>query len=566
MIGRAADRLLAFAPLVAVLAICGAPLLLLVRVALIEDGAPSFGPILDALDSRSAQRALWNSLESATISAVAATLLGAVFAVAVGLTDIRAKGALVFMLLLPLMIPPHVTAIAWLQAVGPSSPVLRPLGLAPPPGSNPLHGGFGVVLLLSLQHAPLAFLTIRAALRALPREMSDAARIAGAPPLRMLRRVALPLIAPALIAAATLCFVAALGNFGTAALLGVPGRYTTLPVLIWSRLASFGPSVLTAAAALSVLIGAVALTALALQGIATRRAGVALSGLPQPAMALRLGRARPWVEAAFWLFIAATLVLPLTALVATALLPTYGVPLTAETITFRNFVEVAFEQGSTARAFVNSTLISGVAALTLAALAIAIGFQLAQGGGGRVERWAAGAARAIGDAAYSVPGVVVAIAMVLAFLRPLPLVGVSIYNTIWIIGVAYLVAFLAIALKPVEAASAQLDPNLDAAARVAGAGPLRRLRRIYAPLVAPSAASGALLVFLTAYNEITISALLWSAGSETIGSTILNYEDGGYTVLAAAMATLTVAATVLLMLVLDAAGRRLPPGVVPWRD
>jgi iron(III) transport system permease protein len=89
--------------------------------------------------------------------------------------------------------------------------------------------------------------------------------------------------------------------------------------------------------------------------------------------------------------------------------------------------------------------------------------------------------------------------------------------------------------------------------------------RIFAPLAAPAAASGAILVFLTAYNEITVSALLWSRGNETIGSVIFNYETGGYTTIAAAMAVVTVAATAALMLVLDAAGRRLPPGVVPWR-
>ncbi|MEO0362026.1 MAG: iron ABC transporter permease, partial [Pseudomonadota bacterium] len=94
---------------------------------------------------------------------------------------------------------------------------------------------------------------------------------------------------------------------------------------------------------------------------------------------------------------------------------------------------------------------------------------------------------------------------------------------------------------------------------------MRRMTRISAPLVAPAAASGAILVFLTAYNEVTVSALLWSSGAETIGTVIFNYEDGGYTTLAAAMAAVTVVATVLLMAALDRLGRRAPPGVVPWR-
>ncbi|MEO1102833.1 MAG: iron ABC transporter permease, partial [Pseudomonadota bacterium] len=68
-----------------------------------------------------------------------------------------------------------------------------------------------------------------------------------------------------------------------------------------------------------------------------------------------------------------------------------------------------------------------------------------------------------------------------------------------------------------------------------------------------------------AYNEITVSTLLWSPGNETIGTTIFNYEDGGYSTLAAAMSAVTVAVTVLLMVALDRFGRHLPEGAVPWR-
>ena len=111
-----------------------------------------------------------------------------------------------------------------------------------------------------------------------------------------------------------------------------------------------------------------------------------------------------------------------------------------------------------------------------------------------------------------------------------------------------------------------MDGALNDAARVSGAGYGRRLARIHAPLVAPAAASGALLVFLTAYNEVTVSALLSSHGSETIGTTIFNYEDGGYTTLAAAMSSVVVAATVLIMWGMNALAGRVPSGVIPCRD
>jgi iron(III) transport system permease protein len=541
------------------------PLWRLFAVGLAPEGAMSLEPLISALESRSAWRATMNSLDSAFWSAVVATILGTGLALVVGLTDVRAKGVLVFLVLLPMMIPPHVTAISWIQALGPQSPLLRSLGLAPEVGTtHPLYSREGVILLLSLQHSPLVFLVIRAALRAQPRELSDAARISGASAGRVMTRIVLPLLAPALFAGFALAFVSALGNFGIQALLGIPARFITLPVLIWQRMASFGVGMLTNVAVVAMIMAFVAVVAVIVLNLLQRFGRAALIGPPRPPLAIRLGKARPLTEGLLWAFIAAVLVLPLASLLSTALVVTYGLPLTLETITFQNFAEILFRQQVTLRAFANSTTAAGLAALALAVIATFVAHLMTRRD--RASRTAARTMETLGDVTYAIPGIVLSIAFIIAFIRPLPVIGVSLYNTLLIIGLAYLTAFLSIALKPVSAAFAQLDPALDDAARVAGAGYFRRMARVFGPLVAPAAASGAILVFLTAYNEITVSALLWSPGNETIGTTIFNYEDGGYTTLAAAMSAVTVAATVLLMIALDRLGRNLPPGTVPWRD
>jgi iron(III) transport system permease protein len=136
-----------------------------------------------ALSSRSVQRALWHSLESAALAAALAVLLGGGLGLLIGLTDIRGRVALSFAVLMLLMIPPHVTAIAWMQMLGPSSVLLQVLGAAPPPGStNPLYSREGVIALLALQQVPIVYLTLRAALRAFPRDLAEAARVIGAGP------------------------------------------------------------------------------------------------------------------------------------------------------------------------------------------------------------------------------------------------------------------------------------------------------------------------------------------------------------------------------------------------
>jgi iron(III) transport system permease protein len=162
--------------------------------------------------------------------------------------------------------------------------------------------------------------------------------------------------------------------------------------------------------------------------------------------------------------------------------------------------------------------------------------------------------------------VVLAIAAILLFLKPLPVVGWSLYNTVWIILFCYLARFLVLGLRPVISGYYQLDRTLEEASQIAGARLLRRLRTIILPLVAPAAAAGALLIFLTAFNELTVSALLWSSGSETLGVVFFSFQQGGDSNFAAALGVLTVIVSIALMLSTLPMAGRLPQGVLPWRD
>jgi ABC-type spermidine/putrescine transport system permease subunit II len=125
------------------------------------------------------------------------------------------------------------------------------------------------------------------------------------------------------------------------------------------------------------------------------------------------------------------------------------------------------------------------------------------------------------------PGVVLAIACILLFLRPLPLIGVSIYATPFIIVFAYLARFLPLALKPPLAAMAVLARDQEEASALDGANAWQRLRHVIVPNLLPAAGAGGLLVFLLAFNELTVSALLWTAGTETLGVALFSLEDAG---------------------------------------
>jgi len=549
---------------------------LVVAVALILGGLPLFrlaaaafapgwrfapGEALAEMTSRTAVTATWHTLETASLSAFGALVVGGIVALTLGITDVRGKRPLAFAFVFSMMIAPQVAALAFLSLLAPNSQILALIGLAPPPGTpNPLLGRGGIILVMAMHHAPLVAITLWTGLRSIPQSLVEAAQMEGAAPMTITARIIIPVLRPQIIAAGLIAFVAGVGNFGIPALLGLPVNYLTLPTLIYRRLSSFGPSSLGETAALAVLVGAVAVLGVAASALAARgqRGKVEIEHPLEPYWLL--GPTRPLVAAGLWLLLVLKLGLPLLALVSEALTPALGVPLSWQTLTFDKFSEVLLRQAATIRAFRNSLLFAGGAALILASLAIAFAYGLERRLG-KLRR----AVELMIELPYALPGIVLAIACILIFLKPLPLIGVSIYGTPFIILFAYLARFLPLALKAPVAAMAQIEAHHEDAAKIDGASLTQMLRFVVAPILAPAAAVSALMVFLVAFNELTVSALLWSSGTETLGVVLFSLKEAGLAGEAAAVAISACSVILAVMLALDLIGRNRQHNILPWQ-
>ena len=537
-----------------------APVLRLFVEGVTDQGAVGLSLAGEVLRQPSTLSALKHSLVTTGFGTLVSVVLGSAFAFLVALTDLRAKAALVFCLMIPMMIPPQITALSWTQIMGPSSVLLKTLGLAPPLGSpQPLYSAQGIILLLGIQHMSIIFLTLRAGLRAIPQEVVEAARISGARGLRTWWQVVMPLTLPSLAAGTAITFVTALGNFGIPAMLGIPAGYATLPTLVYQKLAGMGTSVLAEVSILAMLIGAVAVTGILTQRFFQSRQRVYLVGATSRPLAIPLGAARLPVEVLLWAVVCTILVLPMFGLLATSLVPAYGVPLRLDTVTLQAWTEVLLRQPVTTRAFANSFGLAIGAAVVLMLLCLPLAW-LMERNPTRLSRLF----DSLLDLPYALPGVVLSIAMILLLIK-LPFTDATLYGTIWIIFLAYLARFFAVMFRPVQASLKQLDPAMGEAAQSVGASLFQRLRDVIVPLSAPAAAAGAILVFLTAFNELTVSALLWSSGTETLGVVIFNLDDSGETAMASALAMTIVLVVMALMVLVQLMSRRFPKGVVPWQ-
>lgn len=544
-----------------VLGLCVWPLMRLMALVFADGLVDGLGFVGEVWASGAARVATINTIDAAFWATALSVLLGAGMALLVSLTDVRGRVMLVFLLILPLLIPPQVSALAWLSLIGPQSPLWALPGLEGfRPSRNPLLGRNGVILVMGIEHAPMVFLALRAGLRALPGDLIDAARGAGSRPMGTVGRVILPLMMPALLAGAALAFVSAIGNFGVPALLGIPGRYPVLSTLIYQRLSGFGPGALPEVAALALILAGIAAVGILVQAVALRRFAVPTDRTGGGHRGFPLGRARVAVTAATWTLMTVFAILPLLALLAAALVPSIGVRLTLATVTIDNLVEVVAGLSMTQRAFINSVALATMAAVLSLAVAVPLAWLAMRGyRAARIFNLAA-------DVPYVLPGIVLSIAFILTFLPPLPGLGISLYNTLWILLLAYLARFFALALRPVMSALTQLDPALEEAARNVGARGLHRLLTIVLPLVAPAVGAGAILVFLGAFSELTVSALLWSRGNETLGVVVFSLYDEGRTTMAAAVSIWVLAVVLTLAGLVTLLARHLPEGVLPWQS
>lgn len=521
-----------------------------------EDSA-WLGLMLTTLSSRSTLRALSGTLQTSALSVVISTLLGVILAFAVSLLKLRTRSALTFLILMPLIVPSQTMALAWIELLGAQSPILKPLGLAPLPGTaNPLYSTGGIALVMGIEHMPLVFIAVRAALRVLPADLVEAARIIGIPAGRIGRSIVLPIVMPSVLAGSLIAFTAAIGNFGVPALLGIPGRIPVLTTQIYQRLNGFGPAAAGQVATLALLLTLMAALAIFLRNLVTRRFAVPLpAGVP-----FLPRRTVPAIEVLLWLVVLALSLVPLVALVMTALLPALGVPFGADTVSLDQFRAV-LGNDAVRRAFANSLLLAFVTAFLCGLIAIPFAFLCIR----RPNPVLKVLDTAI-EVPWVVPGTVVGLGMILAFLRPLPLIGVSIYGTMTILVIAYLARFLPLVLRPIAAAAQSADPSLDEAARVAGAGLARRILSVFFPGVLPAAVAGAVVVVMTALNELTVSSLLWSSGNETIGVMVFALQYEGNSTAAAAVALLSMLLVLALAVLVTALGGWLPKRTLPWGE
>ena len=409
-------------------------------------------------------------------------------------------------LVLPLAMPAYVMAYAytdWLQFTGPVQSALRALTgwQAREYWFPEIRSIGGAAVVLSLALYPYVYLIARTAFRDLPRSALEAGRLAGRSAWGNFWRVALPLARPAVAAGTALALMETLADFGTVSYFALE-VFTTGIFKAWL---SMGDSL--AAAQLSSCLLAFVLVVLALERATRGRAAFHGNAPAKPVPPQRL---RAWPSA--------------LATLACAMPVLLGFLIPAVILLQLAFTDPGARWGTRLLGLVgNSFTISGVTAISgvLLALTMAYAARLS-------KSRAAAAANRFAALGYAMPGAVVA----LGVLVPLGRLdnwlagliedatglksGLLLTGTIAALVYACLVRFLAVALQTIEAGLARITPSMEEAARSLGAAPAATLARVHAPLLAPSLATAALLVFVDVLKELPATFALRPFNFDTL--------------------------------------------------
>jgi molybdate transport system permease protein len=212
------------------------------------------GSLWPLLTSPGARDALWLSLRTSVVATLLCVVLGVPLALLLARASFPGRRVVRALLLLPLVLPPVVGGLALLTLLGRSGLLggaLDALGMRVP------FTTAAVVLAQAFVALPFLVLTLDGALRSHDTAHEDVAATLGARPTRVLLRVTLPALAPALVSGTVLAFARALGEFGaTITFAGaLQGITQTLPLEIYLQRSS-DPD---AAVALSLVLVVVAL-------------------------------------------------------------------------------------------------------------------------------------------------------------------------------------------------------------------------------------------------------------------------------------------------------------------
>jgi iron(III) transport system permease protein len=483
-----------------------------------------------------------NTLQYATLSTVMAVAGGAGAAILVSRTNLPFRNAYGRLLLLPILLPPLGVVLGWIVVWGPGGYLTNLFSQRLHVGTLAIDTIPGMSLIEASRLLPVAYMTCEAALSRADSSLEDAARSAGAAPLKVLRKVTIPMLRPALLNSATLIFTLSVASLGIPLLLGTPRNIkfvSSYLYLQWTNAAQPDPATVSAGAVM-LLVVATALLLLRNRLIGAEARYVSIAGRAGRTAMLSLRSWRWPLALAIALYLVFSTVLPVLGLAVMSFVVVLT-PLVApwKLATWDNWHQLT--TGEFHRAITNSLEISFVGAILATAL-VAIATLVAHRSRFPLRK----ALPFVMLYPRATPGLIIGIGFFWTYLLTWG-IGSWLRGSIWGIMLAFVVRNLPFAYVVMYPTLARIGEELDRAGRAAGAGWWRTSRSIVLPLLRPAIFSAFILMFVEILCDYDPALFLVKPGNEVIGTTMLSQFIQGMVGPVAALAMVQVVVTLVVL-------------------
>lgn len=515
------------------------------------------------LASPLSQRVFYTPLINTFIVTVAFTtismVVGVTLAWLVARTDMPFKALVSAAVVLPYILPSWTIALAWTtlfrtdsQTLGAEGFFQAATGIAVPDWVT--FGLFPITIVTVINYYAYAYLLTTAALSSMNRSLEEAAMIHGAGTGRIIRRINLPLVMPALISAFVLTFAEGLGSFGVPYLLGLPVDVQVMATYLYTSttLGRYGDAyVLTV-----ILIAMAGLTILlASRFVGLRQSFATLTGKAGSNNLIPLGRYRLPIGVGVLTLVGVPALLPLGMMILQSVQTGIG-NFTWDGFTLdywigrdvRGFDGVLVD-GRMLQAIWNTFFISLVVGALSILVAFASGYAVAKGRGSRM----AAVIEQVAFTPYLVPGVALGAVFLATFagpMGPLP----SLYGTKALIILACFVAQLPFAVRSGTTAMMQIAGELEEAGAMHTRSWFRVARRILIPLARRGLIVAFVLTFISTAKELNLVIMLVTPRTEMLSTVAIGFMDLAMEQFANAIALVLVALTLVGALIARAFG------------
>lgn len=480
---------------------------------------------------------LVNTLKVAIGSCVIAVVSGGLLAWLVTRTNLKYKAFISTISMFPYIMPSWTLAMAWLNFFGNrlsgGKPGLFTVLTGIETANWFAYGMFPTMVVLGIHYAPFAYILIGGILRNMDANLEEAAVILKASRWKVMRRITIPIVMPAILSTILLVFSSAMSAFAVPAFLGTPVRFQVLTTQMYRTLNGLNPGYGYIMALVMIVIGLIIL-GFNQWIVGRRKSFTTITGKSSNISLVNLGKFRGLISSGIVLALSLIAILPLISFaVESFILAPGNYSLSNFTTLFwvgEGRVDIAGgEPGILRNKYIylglwNSIKLSGIVSVIAGSVGILVGYAIVRARGTRLSA----AVNNLAFFPYLMPSMAFG-AIYLSMFAKKGLFIPSLYGTFTLLVLVGSVKYLPFASRSGVNAMLQLSNEIEEAATIMGVRWWKRMTQIIIPIQKSSFLSGYLLPFISAMRELSLFILLVTPANRVLTTMLFQYNEKGWT-------------------------------------